>query len=106
MKRHTPLIAMILAGVGLAGCTDPGFHGNNAVRIATAGEVGSCRLIENLSMEPGVYGPVLGGQGVKYARNKMLDTAAKDGANTVVFDENNAAGTVTNVTGKAYSCGM
>ena len=100
MKPHF----LILAVAALAGCNDPGFRGVQGVRVAQASEVGACRLVENIDMQPGVYGPILAERGVKYARNKMLDQAGKDGANTVVFTEHVAGSQVVNITGKAYSC--
>lgn len=99
-----PGIASITAVLVLAGCNDPGFRGVQGVRIAQASEVGSCKLIETVSQEPGVYGPVLGNQGVKYARNKLMDMAGKDGANTIVFTETAKGSEITEVKGLAYSC--
>lgn len=94
----------VTALVALAGCNDPGFRGVPGVRTATAGEVGACRLISHISMQPSVYGPVLGGQGVSYARNKVLQSAAADGANTVVFEPVEPGAVVYEVRGAAYEC--
>ncbi|KFI28240.1 hypothetical protein [Paenirhodobacter enshiensis] len=106
MKRHflAPGIATVSAVLILSGCSDPGFRGVNGVKIASANEVASCRMIETIDVKPGVYGPVLGGQGLKYSRNKALDMAGKDGANTVVFSDDIAGTEVTNITARAYAC--
>jgi hypothetical protein len=95
------LIATVLA---LAGCDDPGFRGVPEVRTATAAEVGSCRLISHISMTPAVYGPVLAEQGVRYARNKVMESARADGANTVVFEQVEPGADVYVVRAQAYSC--
>lgn len=100
MKPHY----LVVAFVALAACSDPGFRGVQGVRVAMENEVGACRFVEDITMQPGVYGPILAQQGVKYARNKMLDQAGQDGANTVVFTEEVAGSTVVNISGKAYSC--
>ena len=55
-------------------------------------------------MQPSVYGPVLAEVGVKYARNKVLDSAQADGANTVVFETVVPGEPVLEVKGAAYSC--
>ena len=61
----------MLAGLAaLAGCTsDPGFTGVSGVREATATEVLACTYISDISMRPSLYGPVLGQEALKYARN-------------------------------------
>lgn len=101
----SPVIApVLLAGALLAGCNDPGFRGNSAVRVASADEVGACRFIETVSVKPSVYGPVLGDQGVKYSRNQLLDSARRDGANTVVFDQVDPGAAVYVVSARAYAC--
>lgn len=104
----TPLKRGMTIGVAalgvLAGCSDPGFRGVPSVRTASSVEVSACRLISHISMQPSVYGPVLGGQGVSYARNKVLQSAAADGANTVVFDQVEPGAEVYEVRGSAYAC--
>jgi hypothetical protein len=74
------------------------------VRTAEASEVGACRFVTNINMKPGVYGPVLGDQGVKYARNKVLESARDDGANTVVFAPVEPGGDVYVLKAQAYAC--
>ncbi|HEY0276145.1 MAG TPA: hypothetical protein VGC31_08765 [Paenirhodobacter sp.] len=98
------ILLPILAIALVAGCNDPGFRGTTAVRVASADEVGACRFIENVSVKPSVYGPVLGDQGVKYSRNQLLDSARRDGANTVVFDKVDPGAAVYVVSGRAFSC--
>ncbi|HEY0213471.1 MAG TPA: hypothetical protein VGC40_07780 [Paenirhodobacter sp.] len=93
-----------LAFALIAGCNDPGFRGTTAVRVASADEVGACRFIENVSVKPGVYGPILGDQGVKYSRNQLLDMARADGANTVVFDQVDPCAAVYVVSARAFAC--
>lgn len=88
----------------LAGCNDPGFRGVPGVRVAEAGAVGACRMVSHISMRPSVYGPVLAEEGVKYARNKVLESAQADGANTVVFETVVPGEPVLEVKGTAYSC--
>ena len=102
LLRGTTICVTALAA--LAGCSDPGFRGVPSVRTATAAEVSACRLVSHISMQPSVYGPVLGGQGVSYARNKVLQSAAADGANTVVFETVEPGAMVYEVRGAAYAC--
>lgn len=88
----------------LAACTgDPGFTGVPGVREATAAEVAQCRYISNISMTPGVYGP-LATQGLKYARNKIKADAQMAGADTVVFEQVTPGADVYKVNAVAYRC--
>lgn len=101
-------ITMIGRGVAvlaaLAGCTnDPGFTGVPGMREAEATGVTGCRYVSNISMTPGVFGP-LAEEGLKYARNKIMADAADLGADTVVFDKVSPGVTVTKVTATAYRC--
>lgn len=98
------LLPLATASLALAGCTDAGFRGVTGVRNATEAEVASCRYVTTITMKPGVYGPVLADQGIKYARNKVLESAGQSGANTVVFDRVEPGGAVYLVSAKAYSC--
>lgn len=102
--RLIATVATVAAAALLAGCSDPGFRGVPSVRTATASEVGMCRHVTDIRMRPGVYGPVLGDQGVKYARNKVLESAREGGANTVVFDGVEPGGDVYLISAKAYAC--
>lgn len=99
----TARIALI-AALALAGCNDPGFRGVPQVRIADASEVAQCRLIESLTNEPGVYGPILAKEGERYARNKILESARADGANTVVFEPITPGEPVYEIHARAYHC--
>ena len=101
MKTLSALAGAVLV---LAACNDPGFRGVTGVRTAEASEVGSCRFVSTITMKPGVYGPVLGDQGIKYARNKVLDSARESGANTVVFDRVEPGAAVYLVSARAFSC--
>lgn len=92
-----------LAALSLAACNDPGFRGVPEVRLATAAEVGQCRLIETLTNTPGVYGP-LAKEGERYARNKILESARADGANTVVIDPVPPGEPVYELKARAYAC--
>jgi len=93
-----------LAAATLAGCNDPGFRGVPEVRIATEAEVAQCRLTSMITNEPGVYGPLVGHEAERYARNKVLDMAKSDGANTVVFDPVTPGEPVYLLKARAYRC--
>lgn len=77
---------VIVLSVLVAGCTDPGFVGVTDVQAVSQDAVAGCSHVSNISMKPGVYGPLLATQGQQYARNKVLETARSDGANRVVFE--------------------
>jgi hypothetical protein len=96
----------MLAGLAaLAGCTnDPGFTGVSGVREAQAGEVLACAYISDISMRPSLYGPVLGQESLKYARNTILAEALDSGANTVVFDQATPGADIYKLHAKAYRC--
>lgn len=96
----------MLAGLAmLAGCTnDPGFTGVSGVREAQAGEVLACSYVSDISMRPSLYGPVLGQEALKYARNTILAEALDSGANTVVFDQATPGADVYKLHAKAYRC--
>ncbi len=88
----------------LSACTqDPGFVGAPGVREATAAEVGACTYVSDIRMTPGVYG-LLAGEGVKYARNKIMADARDAGANTVVFDPVTPGGDVYELHAVAWRC--
>lgn len=101
--------ALLLAGLtalpALAGCSqNPGFAGVPSVREADSYQVASCTYLTDIGMEPGVYGPLLAQQGLKYARNKVKADALNAGANTVVFDKVAPGADVWVVHAKAYRC--
>lgn len=100
MRRYLMLLSLI----GIAACTDPGFTGVGGVVAVEENEVAGCRLVSNITMEPGVYGPVLAEQGLRYARNRVLDQARQDGANRVVFERVEPGSDVYQVRARAYAC--
>jgi hypothetical protein len=100
MNRVYPLLAGLAV---LAACSDPGFTGVAGVREATTAEVAQCRYISNISMTPGVFGP-LATQGLKYARNKIKADAQMAGADTVVFAQVSPGADVYQVEAVAYRC--
>ena len=96
---------LVCAAAALAACTnDPGFTGVSGVREAAATDVAACRYISDISMRPSLYGPVLGQEALKYARNTIMADAADSGANTVVFDQTTPGAPIYKMHAKAYSC--
>lgn len=93
---------LLVAGL-LAGCDDPGFKGVPDVREATAGEVGMCRYVSDISDRPGVYGPLLS-EGIKYAHNSIKAMAKDSGANTVVFEQVTPGADIYMLHARAYAC--
>ncbi|MCV2863813.1 hypothetical protein [Defluviimonas sp. WL0075] len=103
--RIVRITAFLFCAAALAGCTnDPGFRGVIGVREARAEDVLACRYISDISMRPSLYGPVLGQQALKYARNTIMADALDSGANTVVFDQATPGSDVYKLHAKAYSC--
>lgn len=97
--------SMILAVVALAACTsDTGFTGVSGMNEAEASEVTQCGYVTDLRMAPGVYGPVLAEQGLRYARNKIMADAQRAGADTVVFDKVAPGSDVYEIHAVAYRC--
>jgi hypothetical protein len=96
--------AIILLIAGLAGCTDPGFTGVAGVRVAEQPDVAACRYLTDIRMTPGVYGPVLADQGLRYARNKVMADAQAAGADTVVFDKVAPGTDVYQIHATAWRC--
>lgn len=96
---------MLMAAVALAACSgDPGFTGVGGMNEAEASEVTQCRYVTDLRMAPGVYGPVLAEQGLRYARNKIMADAQRSGADTVVFDKVAPGSDVYELHAVAYRC--
>lgn len=96
---------MLIAVAALAACTsDPGFSGVAGMNEAEASEVTQCRYVTDLRMTPGVYGPVLAEQGLRYARNKIMADAKQSGADTVVFDKVVPGSDVYELHAIAYRC--
>lgn len=98
------LAGAVLAVSVLSGCNDPGFQGVPEVRIANAADVGQCRPVSVITNEPGLYGPVVGEQAERYARNKIMESARDAGADTVVFDPVTPGEPVYLLKAKAYDC--
>jgi len=99
--RGTGLAALALL---LAGCTAmPGQQGAT-LREATAAQVGNCRYITDLTMTPGVYGPVVTEQALALARARVKDAARAAGADTIVFAQPMGSA-VYQIEAKAYLCG-
>lgn len=100
MTRRSLLLLPLLAA-----CTAPaGLTGVSGVRVIAASEAAACQPVERLSMQPGLYGPVIGTQAVQYARNELLALAARGGANAVVFDDGPPGEPVYVVRGTSYRC--
>lgn len=96
---------MVIALAALAACTsDPGFTGVGGMNEAEASEVAQCRYVTDLRMAPGVYGPLLAEQGLRYARNKIMSDAQRSGADTVVFDKVAPGSDVYELHAVAYRC--
>ena len=102
--RFIVTTGLALAGLSLAGCNDPGFRGVPDVRVASDAEVAQCRLTSHITNEPGLYGPVVGREAERYARNKILEMARDDGADTVVFEPVMPGEPVYLLRGRAYDC--
>ncbi|MCA0272791.1 MAG: hypothetical protein LCH69_12100 [Proteobacteria bacterium] len=101
MKRSSLVTAGLLA---LGACTsDPGFTGVGGVREISSAEAASCSYVSDFRMTPGVYGP-LAGQGLRYARNKVMSDARDAGANAIIFDAVAPGADVYEVHAVAYRC--
>jgi hypothetical protein len=89
---------------GLGACTpDPGFTGVPQVREARADEVAGCTYVSDISMKPGVYGP-LEERGAAYARNRIKADARDQGADNVVFREPKTGEDPYTIRATAYRC--
>lgn len=100
MKRAV-LVMSALAAV--SSCSDPGFSTVGGVREISRAEAASCAYISDFTMTPGVYGP-LAGQGLRYARNKVMSDARNAGANAIIFDQAAPGADVYEVHAVAYRC--
>lgn len=89
----------------LAACTPPaGLTGVPDVRVISRAEAAACEPLENISMTPGLYGPVIGEQALEYARNEALALALRGGANAFVFEETPPGEPVYEIRGTGYRC--
>lgn len=97
--------ALLMSGLfALSACTtDPGFVQVSGVREISAAEAARCSYISDFRMKPGVYGP-LAGQGLRYARNKVMSDARDAGANAIIFDAVAPGADVYEVRAVAYRC--
>ncbi len=102
MTMKSPLLALAALSA-LAGCTNPD-AGVSGVTDALASQVTACTYVTDIRMTPGVYGPVVTDQALRYARNKVMTDARDAGANTVVFDTVEPGAEVYLIHAKAYRC--
>lgn len=94
---------LLLLALLAAGCTSTAPPAASPVRVAEPGEVAGCSRLGSVKGTPGLYG-VLAAQGIADARRVVLEDAARQGANTVVFDRIEPGTTVTEVTAATYRC--
>lgn len=73
------------------------------VRDATAAEVAGCTAVGTVQSVPKVFGP-LKRVGLEDGKRAARASAAKEGANRIVFDPINTEADVFVVTGTAYRC--
>lgn len=99
--RKFATLAALAAVVSCSG--DPRFAGVPEVREASGADVAQCTYVTDISMKPGVYGP-LADQGLSYARNSIKLDARDAGANTVVFAPAPPGVAVYEVRAVAYRC--
>ena len=96
-----------IAGFGLvaalAACGVPGQTGG-PMREAGPAEVAACRYVTDITMTPGVYGPVLTERALALGRSRVKADAQAAGADTVVFTQPPAGATVYQIEAKAYRC--
>ena len=97
MRRS--LAVLVLA----AACTSTAPPLPPPVRVGSAGEVAGCARVGTMTSVPVLYGP-LAAQGIADARRAVLEGAAGQGANTVVFDPIEPGTTVTRLTAATYRC--
>ena len=92
----------LVTGLVLAGCAAA--PGAQTVREATAAETRACAYVTDITMTPGVYGPILTEQALALGRARVKADARAAGADTVVFAAPPGA-QVFQVEAKAYRCG-
>ncbi len=102
MKRFF-YVALTAVGALSACATDPGFVPVSGVREISQAEATQCSYISDFRMTPPVYGP-LAGQGLRYARNKVMADARDAGANAVVFDPVTPGADVYAIHAVGYRC--
>lgn len=98
------LVAVAVAAGALAACApDPGFVPVSGIREISAAEASRCSYVSDFTMTPPVYGP-FAGQGVRYARNKIMADARAAGADALVFDAVAPGVDVYQLHAVAYRC--
>ena len=97
--RTLALLPVLILGA----CTSTAPPGVSPVRVAEPAEVAGCTRIGTMTGIPGLYG-ALAAQGIADARRVVLEGAAEQGANVVVFDPVEPGATVTEVTAATYRC--
>ena len=97
MRCLLPLAALAAACTSTAPPVAP------PVRIAEPTEVAGCTRVGTMRATPGVYG-IFATQGIADARRAVLEGAAEQRADTVVFERVEPGTTVTEVTAATYRC--
>lgn len=92
---------LLLSALLLAACTAPPTP--SPVRVAEPSEVANCTRMGTMTGVPGLYG-IFSAQGIADARRVVIEGAAEQGANVVVFDQIEPGATVTEVTAATYLC--
>lgn len=87
----------------LAACTSVAPGAIPPVRVAEQADVGGCVRVGTMTGVPNLYG-AFAAQGIAEARRTVLEGAAGQSANTVVFDRIEPGVTVTEVTAATYRC--
>jgi hypothetical protein len=102
MKQVTQVV--LAAAGALAACAaDPGFVPVSGVRDIAQAEAAQCSYVSDFRMVPPVYGP-LAGQGLRYARNRIMADARDAGANAIVFDPVAPGADVLEIHAVGYRC--
>ncbi len=102
MKRFYG-IALAAAGICTGCAQDPGFVRVSGVREITVAEAPGCSYLSDFRMTPPVYGP-FAGQGLRYARNKVMADARDAGANAIIFDAAPPGADVYELHAVGYRC--
>lgn len=102
MKPLTQVLMMAVSA--LAACApDPGLVPVSGVRDIAPAEAARCSHVSDFRMTPPVYGP-LAGQGLRYARNRVMADARDAGANAIVFDPVVPGADVLEIHAVGYRC--
>lgn len=101
--KHLCQVVLAAAGALAACAPDPGLVPVSGVRDISPTEAAQCSYISDFRMTPPVYGP-LAGQGLRYARNKVMADARDAGANAIVFDPVTPGADVLAIHAVGYRC--